>query len=274
MSPHDASSEASTAQDSAVEPWAEAILRFIDYGIEVDALIEMHLSGLGHAKKFPQLLEITNPTPDALTIARRRADIALKIEVSGSHLMYAHCLLGLWSALEAMVEDLAGAWMKAVPEVLERAAFSKVRIPLAEFTRLSEDDRIRLLISEAQRDLRTELASGVTRFERLLEAVGLDGAVDADVRKTIFEMWQSRNILAHRAGICDRKFTDSCPWLDYQPGDKLRIDAERFERYNQALMSYSLALFNRCRKHFNLSLIEAAAPVPSVPNQAERNSHR
>jgi hypothetical protein len=245
----DTSHEIQEVDESGAPEW-QPLGRFMNFVHDVEVLVNMHESGLEALVDRPQLLEArmaTNSDPSAagdLEQAAREAGYAS--QSVGSDLMFAHSAVGLWSGLEVLVEDLVKSWLSVHQEILEFPEVAKIRLPLAEYMRLSDDERLSVLVNEMQRNLRTELASGVTRFENLLSLVGIGGSLPEHVKKAIFELWQVRNLWAHRSGFADRKFVRNCPWLGYATGQRVVIDLNILNYYLHATHVYSLTLGNRC----------------------------
>ncbi len=175
-------------------------------------------------------------------------------------LLHAHAIMGEWGALECLIEDLVEAWVAFKPETLKMPAFSRVRVPLASFLAMSEGDRTKLLVSEVQRDLKVDLTSGATKFEKILDAVGLGGQVDPRVRDALYEIQNVRNVWAHRGGIADRRFVESCPRLDFKEGEKVHIGKDRHARYMDALWVYAATVLNRCHKVLGLKPLRLEVP--------------
>jgi len=184
---------------------------------------------------------------DWLIEARNTAALA-KEEADGDFpLMHAHALMGLWSALEALIEDVTVAWLVAKPEVIHGPAFAKIRVPVSDYHQMSVEDRMAYVVTELQRDLKAELRQGVTRFESVLDAIGMGSGVSSDIRKAIFEIQQVRNSLAHRGGVADRRLIEACPWLGLKQGQPLVVTHEKFEYYIDAVYGYLADLINRWR---------------------------
>jgi hypothetical protein len=190
--------------------------------------------------------------------------------------LHSNSLMGIWGALEGMVEDLAISWMQYNPSILDQPKICKIRGPLVEFQRMNEQDRLRYLVTELQRDLGLELKGGATKFETLLTVVKLGGSVDSKVRDAIFEAQNLRNIFAHRAGIADRKFVANCPHLQYRVGDAVRIGDEEFGRVFFGLLTYGAIILNRCRAIESMPLwypdfpgFEDAIPDPAKGDRGQ-----
>ena len=213
-------------------------------------LVHLHMSAVSRLIGIPGFLKEAFYEPEEsewLISARKEAERAKDEASRGFPLLHAHSLLGLWSALEALVEDVAVAWLIAKPDTLQRSEFAKIRVPIAEFQLLSIEDQMSYLIAEVQRDLRTEQRSGVARFERLLDAIGMGGSTPKEVGKAIYEAQQVRNVIAHRGGAADRRLVEACPWLGLKPGQPLAVSHKKFVYYLRAIHIYVVELINRFR---------------------------
>lgn len=180
---------------------------------------------------------------------KNRATFGRSETRKGFPVIHAHATVALWGALEAFAEDFVVAHLESEPELLDTHTLSTVRIPLAEFESLQKDERIRLLVREYSRAVKSDLKTGVSKFEVLFDAIGLSGKVDQVLRKTLFECNCVRNVLVHRASVCDRRFSEACPWLGLKPGDRLRITPQRYRQYSEAVMAYATTLVRRAHSH-------------------------
>lgn len=239
-------------QDNRLEStkslWA-AFRRFATYVDETEKLVNRHIAAVSRLIGIPEFLRGLHESEDSawLISAIKEAEHA-KDEVSkGFPLLHAHSLLGVWSALEVLVEDVAAAWLITKPDTLQRPGFSKIRVPIIEFQLLSAEDQMNYLIAEVQRDLRTEQRSGIARFERLLDAIGMGGSTSKEVSKAIYEAQQVRNVIAHRGGAADRKLVEACPWLELKPGQPLTVSHKKFAYYLRAIHIYVVDIMNRVR---------------------------
>src|SRR5690242_9531974 len=100
-------------------PWMQPFERFMTYIDETETLIHVHIHALGQSIAWPEFLsEALQVSEDRelLVSARRIAKDAKHEWDRDFPLIHAHAVLGLWSALEAAVEDLLVAWLVANPE--------------------------------------------------------------------------------------------------------------------------------------------------------------
>ena len=80
--------------------------------------------------------------PDELDGVLGCAELEVK---EGFQRLKAQMLIGLWTGLEIMIEDLFVAWMLDFPDRLNDKIFQRIKIPLAEFCTLDGESRIRKL---------------------------------------------------------------------------------------------------------------------------------
>jgi hypothetical protein len=200
-----------------------------------------------------------------LLMLREWTEFAERERDRGFPLLYAHTTVAAWGALEAAITDFLVFWITEKPEVLKTEVFTGTKIPLAEFETLERDERMRLLVNELERSLRSQFKAGASRFEALLSAIELSGPMEEETRKDLYEMFHVRNVIVHRASIADRKFVEACPWLGYSIGDQLVVSSEDWERYRTATAGYLAKVGERAAKR----LQEQQRPTETVPLTTE-----
>jgi hypothetical protein len=184
--------------------------------------------------------------------AQAIADFAQSEVDKGFPILHAHALVGLWGTIEVMVEDLIIAFLINEDALLKRDAFSKVRIPLADFEGLEKEERMRLLVVELERASGLNRKFGVDRFESLLGPIDLSGTVEPDIRKEVRALHHIRNIVVHRASVADRRMVEGCPWLNLQIGEKVVVTHDVINRSNKALVGYVVELIHRVGDRFGV----------------------
>lgn len=257
-------------------------VRFIEYMIQVGDLIQLTQKGIHFLRGYPIAIEALMPgggdsekekEERRLGEAKRLARLAQSEIESDFPLLQGHAIMGAWGALEAMVEDLAISWIQHNPSVLDKPTIGKIRIPMAEFMGMSEQDRLRFIVTGLQREMGLEFKGGATKFEGLLRAIDLGGPVDKKVKDVIFDTQNIRNVFAHRGGIADSRFVLNCPHLQYSVGDAVKISGDRCHQVMGGLVTYGFIVLNRCRSIEGLSLITKDVPgfegALSIPNNAE-----
>jgi hypothetical protein len=234
---------------------SEIFHAFFDYLEEIDRMLNITTFSLHGMKGRGELAEVAtrgrrgqkNPflTTEKLDEdgeryvqqVRKLEELALSQAADDFLMLYAHASVLLWSSLEATIPDLVVQALSENRQILENAAFLKVKLPVAVLNAQPED-QIASVISELERQMNAPLKRGVGRFSVLLDAVGLGFEIDEDSRRTLLELSQARNNIVHRFSVVDKHFKDACPWLLYQPGDRLKITCEDYMRYKTAVVSY------------------------------------
>ena len=181
----------------------------------------------------------------ALADAQRMGDFAKEQAKQGFRLLYYMATVQTWSITEAMVHDFAVDWVTTLDVSQYPERFSELRGSLIEFIKTPPDDRAEYLVGELERQLGVSLKPGVSRFEAVLDNVGLGGPIAPSVRKSLLELQQVRNIIVHRSGRADRRFIEACPWLPCTTGDPIGLSEREFRRYWLAAMWYLLELNRR-----------------------------
>jgi hypothetical protein len=145
--------------------------------------------GISVAKAIPEVMEtmgkmvlqdeLSDPNKVDLhlpTIEEVAAFAAQELE-AGFPWMHAHTLVAFWRALEVGIEYMTVGMFMNEPLLLQNETFSKLRIPLAEFEMLEQEERMRVLVVEAERGSGLGRRQGVDAFEGLLQHLGLSGEV-------------------------------------------------------------------------------------------------
>jgi hypothetical protein len=186
--------------------------------------------------------------------AKNDADFATKESDAGFPLLHEFTLVGTWGAFEAAIEDLIVALLSNEPELLRVDPFAKLRISVLDFETLDKEDRMRLLLRELQRTLRSDQRQGVNAFESVLSTVGLSGKVEAEDREGIWEMNHARNVIVHRRSCIDRTFVDACPRLGFKIGDRLLINDQILRRYLNSLGGYATEIIYRIGARYGVDM--------------------
>ena len=104
--------------------------------------------------------------------------------------------LRLWSILETLIKDLVLEMLVTFPELLQsNEALKELKGPLLPFLMSSPSEQASVILKLLEKELG---GSGVARFESLLDQVGLGGKVDSLVKRSLFELWAVRNVVAHK----------------------------------------------------------------------------
>ena len=178
---------------------------------------------------------------------RKRAERADKQIQEGLPLLHSQMAIGIWSVLEAAIDDFVVAWMTHVPISLASDDLSKIKVPAALFEQMDKAGRMQFLLEEYKRNLRSESKAGIERFESLLKPLGLSGQVPDDARKDIFELSHIRNAILHRASRADQKLLEACPWLTLKVGERVIVTGADSDRFARSVTNYLKAVIERAR---------------------------
>jgi hypothetical protein len=187
-----------------------------------------------------------------LVIENKVVEIKPEVRVAASNLsrtmstQYAHSLVGIWGAFEAMVEDFLFNLHLAFPEYFVSEELKKVQIKLSlEQFNLDSEQLFGLLLKEAKQKIDWSQKLGVSQFESLLKLFNLSHGVDEELRKDFLEMQQIRHVIVHRASTVDEKLKTHCPWIEWNLGETIQLKSEHFLRYTKSLTDYGVILVNR-----------------------------
>jgi hypothetical protein len=240
--------------------WArEPFGRCIEYFQEATDFAILSIEGirrLGGAAKLEGVIESLRSFPEGkgergesqrLKRATELAELA-KEEVANRYpLLFAHTLVAVWGAVDALIDDVLVTWFLNEPQLLNKEDLSGIRVPLGKYESLDKKERMGLLVDELKRKKEARFKPGVAGFEELLGVIDLAGSLDAEMKRTLVEVRAVRNVLVHNAGVVDRRLVESCPWESWKIGGKVAMPVERYGRYHQAVNDYILTLINRVR---------------------------
>lgn len=231
-------------------------VRLHKYLRDTHTLVALTYDGIRKIHDLPELHRILNSAPlassststaaDQLAAAEKQAKEAAEAIDTDFALLHAHTLMGLWGALEAAIDDLIGNWIDVMPEAMNNPVFERIKVPLGTWERMKRTEQRGLIARELGATLKAADSAGVGQFEKLLDAVGLGGAVDARLRKSLHRAQQYRNLVAHRGGIADARFVAACPHWGYKDGDEVTLSRREFDEILYAIVLYGQLVLNRC----------------------------
>lgn len=234
----------------------------VDATFQLDRFVETAWQGLGYASEATRVAVALagyrnrkaspgspqHPIPEEL-------ERATKLEAFSAeqlpHFPFLHSLAAfrLWAILEAAVEDWLREVLQNHAELRQRPAFASLEGPLVEFAAVPVQEQNEILIERQKRRFGSPLNRGVGRFEALLDTVGLGGPVAGVPRRTLLELAEVRNVVAHKNGKADARFIERCPWFPAQKDHLLIVTHRHFHRYVTAAHWYLVEL---SRRHLTL----------------------
>ena len=168
-------------------------------------------------------------------------------EQSDAGMPYLRALLTIRyvTIMETVVQDAVTISLETVPSVLNQDEVRKIKGPVAELIAASAAERAEFFANALAQEVKAPLQTGIKRFEALLNAVGLGGPVDSAASRTVHELLQVRNVLVHRNGRADARFSKACPWLNIHPGEDLVVTSAMGERYRSVTLYYLIEIIKR-----------------------------
>jgi hypothetical protein len=238
-------------------------------------LLRLSTKGIAMIQGVPRMVEVLNkiedkPDEDAkqkLAQAKEEAELATREVREGFPLLNAQAAIALWSSLEATVRLFVGRWLRHEKTAMQVDIVQKLRVRLGDYERLDEENRCFFIVDRIETEVSAPLTNGVGRFEALLSPFGLGGSMDEDVKRTLFELSQVRNVLVHRYGVADKRLAEACPWLGVKAGDPVKLDHTHIRRYFEAVTQYALELIIRVGEHFGVDMAEFRKPRGAVEGQ-------
>lgn len=251
---------------------ARAFREFSDTVTEVNDLLQLSKHGIRMVAASDRLAEalanLESSLQDApaseeqakkVDSARRQASRARSEVERGFPLLQGQAVILTWGAVEALVEDICLARLKANPGIMAADSFPRVRVNASVLAHPDPSEWFRAIVESLQRDLGPRSAMG--RSLALMSAVELRGNIDPRVRRTLDEMAQVRHVLVHRRGVVDAAFVKACPWLDASPGTTLQVSERDFERYRRSVEHFAVELINRVLEEAEQETMALPAPA-------------
>jgi len=246
--------------------WATAPFKwFLEETKQLDQLLSLAIRGISILQAMPEVVDAVAKAEgrqgepkyvDDKKMAQEAARLA-RNEVEGNFpLLHAHNLVAVWSLLEALIRTFVAEWIASYPEAMATPAVSKIKVRLGDYHGVPEEEKPLYIAELLERELGAGLRNGVDRFEAMLEPFGLSGEVAKETKKGIFELGQIRNALVHRAGHADRTLVDSCPWLHFKHGEKIKVSRDIYARCFHAAHDYIVQLIARVGEKFGVDMSE------------------
>lgn len=230
---------------------------FGDAAEEVERVRMMNLIGLNEIRQSykRERAEFDKAGGDArreheVQVLWQRAKLAQAEEDNGCPAINAQALIGLHSALDALIQQLPEALRdlpflvrldeaeKQVPEAAENLTPELRKEMVKQMQKLLEVPKLRQLERK-----------GAARYERRLRRVdlGFRGPAPCGLDQALREIGVIRDLLIHRAGRMDRKALDGAPSLAdrYQDGELVRLSDEDYKTYSAAIRWYGAEVIRR-----------------------------
>lgn len=168
---------------------------------------------------------------------KETADFAKKEVQEKFPTLLSHSSVAMWSAVEAMVEDLLIGFANSEKEFRDRIsqAFPKIKVKDGV-----SNSRI---IERWEKELPYKAVGD--RYLSMLRFFIPDLEFDQVKLDCLSELAESRNAILHRSGVVDDRFLDKVPTNFYRSGDKIKITRQRFMDYYDACGSFVILFFRK-----------------------------
>lgn len=231
---------------SVYEPFRRVLL---ERQSRLDEVLQLCCFAIQETSALPDLTSALNlvqkvPTENAavrMEHAERVAATAKREVASNFSSLFDMATIVLWGALESAVRDFVARWIAKYPQARELDSVGKIKIRLSDYVQLSNEELHQHVVDQLDRELGAPLKKGAGRFDSLLSSVGIAVPLDNELRRTLLEMSEVRNVLVHKAGTADRRFIEACPWYGVMEKNPVSVDRTKYEKYRAAVNSYAAA---------------------------------
>ncbi len=211
------------------------------------------------------------PADPAAQAARERAALA-QVELMNEYpFLNAMTLVALYSALDALVEDLAPEVFKLrmrlqgsdlVQKAVDQHPADGAQLTGDQHKALEEAVFLTMEQHVGQPKFGRVRGEGVLRYEAVLATVGLDAPADRpvpqDMDEALTEFSALRDVIVHRGGRVDGRALKAAPSLTLVEGELVRLRRADYLRYAAALRSYGMEVARRLlgKSVFGLNLAQ------------------
>ncbi|WP_377811795.1 hypothetical protein ABNQ38_36195 (plasmid) [Azospirillum sp. A29] len=183
------------------------------------------------------LLQAVAPLERLEQLNKATAEFAKKEVQEKFPTLLSHSSVAMWSAIEAMVEDLLIGFADSEAGFRDRLSLTYPRLKIKDGVNNSR------IIERWEKEL-PEKAVG-DRYLSMIRFFVPDISFDQIKLDCLSELAESRNAILHRAGVVDERFISKVPTNHYKPGDTIKITRERFMDYHDACASFSLLFLTK-----------------------------
>lgn len=239
-------------------------------------ITDISAQGISVLRGMPKIVKVLadvegkSDHPDSvkrLVRAQKRAELASTEVEKDFPILHGFAAVALWSWLEHFVKGFVALWLMHRRDALKTPAVQKLRVRLGEYLQLDKSEQAHLLVEMLEQELGSPLKQGTNRFESLLQPFGLSFQMDADIGRTLFELQQVRNAIAHRNGRTDRRLRSNCPWLKLKINEPIQISRDQIHVYAAAAAEFLLSLLYQVGDLHGIDLRSTEGPSTTEKTQ-------
>jgi hypothetical protein len=225
------------------------------------------LRGMPRVIKAIAKAKDTGDMPDTvkqIESAEKEAALAQQEVDKGFPVLHGLAVVALWSWLENFVKGFVVLWLIHRKDAYAATALQKLRVKLGEYLQLSKTEQAHYIVELMEQDLASPLKRGVTRFDSLFEPFALVKTPLPDgCTKTLFELQQVRNAIAHKNGNVDHQLKSACPWLKVKLNQTVPVSHKMLDCYAEACIQYLLARLYDVGDRYAMNLRQQDTNPPS-----------
>jgi hypothetical protein len=214
---------------------------------DLQLFVELCWEGLGYPslaslihEKFSRFIRKAEdkPTPERLDRLKILEEFAAEQSKNGFPYLHALAVVRLCTIIEVFIQDIIVWTLSNIPEVKDFPILKKLKGPLIEFASAPHQKQSEYITNLLYDDLSVRLKRGIGRFEDVLNSIELGGPVNEKIKKLIIELYEIRNIVAHKNAVVDERFVNNCPWMETTVGEPINLSREQFSYYFLAVSWY------------------------------------
>jgi hypothetical protein len=244
-------------------------------------IVSISERGISVLRAMPAVIKVlakakdTKEMPDTakrIESAEKEAALAEREFEKDFPVLHGFAVVALWSWLENFVKGFVVLWLVHRKDAYSATVLQKLRVKLGEYLQLSKAEQAHYIVELMEQDLASPLKRGVARFDSLFEPFALvTTPLPEGHAKTLFELQQVRNAIAHKNGNADRQLKSTCPWLKVKVNKPVPVSQKMLHRYADACMQYLLARLYDVGDRYAMNLRPQDA---SLNNPSEAASSR
>lgn len=248
------------AKDVGLPSWCRCVFEaFIQQFRRQGELLNLSIAGITHIVRLPGVLNklkeaIPGGYPDDEN--ERGKSLALEEQASLARrevdqdfpLLRAQAVIALWGSTENLIRTLVASYLENVPGATSSDQLGRIKIRFSDWDRLSPSERYLYLLDRLEQEGSSGPRFGAAKFEQFLNLIGINVSLESGFRMSLIELHQVRNLIVHREGAVDRKFIESCPWLERRLGEVIRVTGSDCSRYFNAVGEYVHTLLGQLKR--------------------------
>jgi len=156
-----------------------------------------------------------------------------------------HSAIGLWSAIETMVENVLASHINKHPELRDKIKEKYPDIKIKNKPNEPLENSTLRLIKNLE-----NLCDGETvgkRYEEMLSAVGLEFSISDEIATGLNDLNEFRNLALHRRSIVDARFLAKSSFKTHKVGEKFTISDDEYIRFYDSCCKFTTSAIGSIR---------------------------